>query len=186
MRTKYKQRAHHPPHTISSHAASFYPQYIRLRAHPGSLPHDHICEHSVRTAFHPHHSKRHRTGAPRRPAVHHMPDTDRSFPCFAVRAPGCTAPPLFAVAGVINDSTMCAWFSRGGPPRAPPGPGLEAYAASKGGAVHFVRSLAWLQRKCNVRVCAICPQFTQTPLVRDPRTWLNGGRSPVPSTCAPA
>jgi len=47
-----------------------------------------------------------------------------------------------------------------------PAPGLEAYAATKAGAVHFVRSLAWMHQAANIRVCCVCPQFTDTPLVQ--------------------
>jgi NAD(P)-dependent dehydrogenase (short-subunit alcohol dehydrogenase family) len=62
-----------------------------------------------------------------------------------------------------------------------PGPGLEAYAASKAGAVQLARSLGWMYRQAGIRVVAVCPQFTHTPLVsvRQPST-----RSP-PSACRP-
>lgn len=47
-----------------------------------------------------------------------------------------------------------------------PGPGLEAYAASKAGAVQLARSLGWMHQAVGIRVVAVCPQFTHTPLVR--------------------
>jgi len=49
-----------------------------------------------------------------------------------------------------------------------PSPGMEVYAAAKAGAVHFARSLAWMDDGSNaaVRVYAACPQFADTALVR--------------------
>jgi len=47
-----------------------------------------------------------------------------------------------------------------------PMPGSPTYAAAKAGVVHFTRSLANLGTQWNVRVNAICPTFTDTPLVR--------------------
>lgn len=41
------------------------------------------------------------------------------------------------------------------------------YAASKAGVVNFTRSLGWLRDARGVRVCAICPNFTDTAMVRD-------------------
>lgn len=46
-----------------------------------------------------------------------------------------------------------------------PMPGSPTYAAAKAGVVHFTRSLAGLGALSNVRVNAICPTFTDTPLV---------------------
>jgi 15-hydroxyprostaglandin dehydrogenase (NAD) len=40
------------------------------------------------------------------------------------------------------------------------------YAATKAGVVNFTRSLAWLGEAENIRVCAICPNFTDTSMVR--------------------
>ncbi len=47
-------------------------------------------------------------------------------------------------------------------------PMLDAptYATAKAGVVHFTRSLAGLRAQWNIRVNAICPTFTDTPLVR--------------------
>jgi len=48
-----------------------------------------------------------------------------------------------------------------------PMPGSPVYAATKAGIIHFTRSLAGLAEECGVRVNAICPTYTDTPLVRD-------------------
>jgi len=47
-----------------------------------------------------------------------------------------------------------------------PMPGSPVYAAAKAGVVNFTRSLAYLAEEANIRVNAICPTFTDTPLVR--------------------
>lgn len=47
-----------------------------------------------------------------------------------------------------------------------PMPGSPVYAATKAGVVNFSRSLAHLAVESNIRVNAICPTFTDTPLVR--------------------
>lgn len=47
-----------------------------------------------------------------------------------------------------------------------PMPGSPVYAATKAGVVNFSRSLAYLAAESNIRVNAICPTFTDTPLVR--------------------
>ncbi len=47
-----------------------------------------------------------------------------------------------------------------------PMPGSPVYAATKAGVVNFSRSLAYLAPESNIRVNAICPTFTDTPLVR--------------------
>ncbi|HKS90824.1 MAG TPA: SDR family NAD(P)-dependent oxidoreductase [Tepidiformaceae bacterium] len=47
-----------------------------------------------------------------------------------------------------------------------PMPDSPTYATAKAGVVHFTRSLAGLQAQWNIRVNAICPTFTDTPLVR--------------------
>jgi len=49
-----------------------------------------------------------------------------------------------------------------------PSPGMEVYAAAKAGAVHFARSLAWMDdgTAAAVRVYAACPQFADTAMVR--------------------
>lgn len=44
--------------------------------------------------------------------------------------------------------------------------GSPVYAASKAGVVHFTRSCGLMPPEWNVRVNAICPTFTDTPLVR--------------------
>ena len=41
------------------------------------------------------------------------------------------------------------------------------YAATKAGIIHFTRSLAGLAGECGVRVNAICPTYTATPLFTD-------------------
>jgi NAD(P)-dependent dehydrogenase (short-subunit alcohol dehydrogenase family) len=46
-----------------------------------------------------------------------------------------------------------------------PMPGSPVYAATKAGVIHFSRSLAFLGAE-GIRVNAICPTFTDTPLVR--------------------
>jgi len=46
-----------------------------------------------------------------------------------------------------------------------PMPASPVYAASKAGAIHFTRSLAYLANE-GIRVNVICPTFTDTPLVR--------------------
>lgn len=47
-----------------------------------------------------------------------------------------------------------------------PMPNNPVYAAAKAGVVNFTRSLAHLAQSWNIRVNAICPSFTDTPLVR--------------------
>lgn len=46
-----------------------------------------------------------------------------------------------------------------------PVPGREVYAAAKGAAVHLTRSLAHLAPSDGIRVCAVCPRYTETNLV---------------------
>jgi NAD(P)-dependent dehydrogenase (short-subunit alcohol dehydrogenase family) len=43
--------------------------------------------------------------------------------------------------------------------------GSPVYAASKAGVIHFSRSLAHLAAE-GIRVNAVCPTFTDTPMVR--------------------
>jgi len=47
-----------------------------------------------------------------------------------------------------------------------PMPGSPVYAAAKAGVINFTRSLAHLAAESRIRVNAICPSFTDTPLVR--------------------
>jgi 15-hydroxyprostaglandin dehydrogenase (NAD) len=47
-----------------------------------------------------------------------------------------------------------------------PMPGSPVYAATKAGVINFTRSLAYLAPQNRIRVNAICPSFTDTPLVR--------------------
>ncbi len=47
-----------------------------------------------------------------------------------------------------------------------PMPTSPVYAATKAGVVNFTRSLAYLASEHRIRVNAICPTFTDTPLVR--------------------
>jgi 15-hydroxyprostaglandin dehydrogenase (NAD) len=47
-----------------------------------------------------------------------------------------------------------------------PMPGSPVYAATKAGVINFTRSLAYLALEERIRVNAICPSFTDTPLVR--------------------
>ncbi|MCC7089492.1 MAG: SDR family NAD(P)-dependent oxidoreductase [Chloroflexi bacterium] len=47
-----------------------------------------------------------------------------------------------------------------------PMPDSPVYAATKAGVVNFTRSLAYLAEQDRIRVNAICPSFTDTPLVR--------------------
>ena len=47
-----------------------------------------------------------------------------------------------------------------------PMPGSPVYAATKAGVVNFTRSLAYLAEQDGIRVNAVCPTFTDTPLVR--------------------
>jgi NADPH:quinone reductase-like Zn-dependent oxidoreductase/short-subunit dehydrogenase len=44
--------------------------------------------------------------------------------------------------------------------------GREVYAAAKGGVVHLTRSLAHLAPRHGIRVCAVCPRYTDTGMVR--------------------
>ncbi|HEX6030669.1 MAG TPA: SDR family oxidoreductase [Tepidiformaceae bacterium] len=46
-----------------------------------------------------------------------------------------------------------------------PMPGSPVYAATKAGVVNFTRSLAYLAQEANIRVNAVCPTFTDTPLI---------------------
>jgi len=50
-----------------------------------------------------------------------------------------------------------------------PMPGSPVYAAAKAGVINFTRSLQYLALESNIRVNAICPTFTDTPLV-----WQSG------------
>lgn len=47
----------------------------------------------------------------------------------------------------------------------PVGP-TPVYAATKAGVVNFTRSLRWLHRERGIRVVAICPSWTLTPMVQ--------------------
>lgn len=47
-----------------------------------------------------------------------------------------------------------------------PMPDSPVYAATKAGVVNFTRSLGYLAEQDRIRVNAICPSFTDTPLVR--------------------
>ncbi|MGI8926520.1 MAG: SDR family NAD(P)-dependent oxidoreductase [Tepidiformaceae bacterium] len=47
-----------------------------------------------------------------------------------------------------------------------PMPDSPVYAATKAGVINFTRSLAYLAPQDRIRVNAICPSFTDTPLVR--------------------
>ena len=47
-----------------------------------------------------------------------------------------------------------------------PMPGAPVYAATKAGVVNFSRSLGYLDAECGIKVAAICPSYTDTPLVR--------------------
>jgi NAD(P)-dependent dehydrogenase (short-subunit alcohol dehydrogenase family) len=47
-----------------------------------------------------------------------------------------------------------------------PMPGSPVYAATKAAVINFTRSLAYLAPEARIRVNAICPSFTDTPLVR--------------------
>ncbi len=47
-----------------------------------------------------------------------------------------------------------------------PMPNSPVYAATKAGVVNFTRSLSYLAEQHQIRVNAICPSFTDTPLVR--------------------
>jgi 15-hydroxyprostaglandin dehydrogenase (NAD) len=47
-----------------------------------------------------------------------------------------------------------------------PIPNGPVYAATKAGVVNFTRSLTYLGAQDNIRVNAICPSYTDTPLVR--------------------
>ncbi len=47
-----------------------------------------------------------------------------------------------------------------------PMPDSPVYAATKAGVVNFTRSLSYLAEQDRIRVNAICPSFTDTPLVR--------------------
>jgi NAD(P)-dependent dehydrogenase (short-subunit alcohol dehydrogenase family) len=46
-----------------------------------------------------------------------------------------------------------------------PMPDAPVYAATKAAVVHLTRSLAYLKDEANVRVCAICPSYIDTPLL---------------------
>ena len=48
-----------------------------------------------------------------------------------------------------------------------PMPTAPVYAAAKAGVVNFTRSLAYLAAEARIRVNAICPTYTDTPLVRN-------------------
>ena len=47
-----------------------------------------------------------------------------------------------------------------------PMPGAPVYAATKAAVINFTRSLGYLGKESNIRVNAVCPTFTDTPLVR--------------------
>eukprot|EP00271_Cylindrocystis_brebissonii_P011675 TRINITY_DN29580_c0_g1_i1.p1 TRINITY_DN29580_c0_g1~~TRINITY_DN29580_c0_g1_i1.p1 ORF type:complete len:659 (-),score=121.71 TRINITY_DN29580_c0_g1_i1:431-2407(-) len=47
-----------------------------------------------------------------------------------------------------------------------PSPGGPVYSASKGGVVLFTRSLAGLARSKGVRINALCPEYIETPLLK--------------------
>ena len=57
---------------------------------------------------------------------------------------------------IVNTASMAALVSTGAAP---------VYAAAKAGVVHFTRTLAHLASE-GIRVNAICPTYTDTPMVR--------------------
>jgi len=57
---------------------------------------------------------------------------------------------------IINTSSLAAMF---------PAASLPVYSAVKAGIVNFTRALASLYESDKIRVCAICPSFTNTPLL---------------------
>ena len=57
---------------------------------------------------------------------------------------------------VVNTASMAALL---------PTPAAPVYAASKSAVAHFTRSLAYLHPSRNVRVLAVCPSYTETPMV---------------------
>ena len=46
-----------------------------------------------------------------------------------------------------------------------PMPMAPVYATAKSGVIHFTRSVAPRLKKRNIRICALCPQQVDTPLV---------------------
>ena len=44
-------------------------------------------------------------------------------------------------------------------------PMAPVYATAKSGVIHFTRSLAPRLKKRNIRICTLCPQQVDTPLV---------------------
>lgn len=46
-----------------------------------------------------------------------------------------------------------------------PMPMAPVYATAKSGVIHFTRSLAPRLKKRNIRICALCPQQVDTPMV---------------------
>ena len=46
-----------------------------------------------------------------------------------------------------------------------PMPMAPVYATAKSGVIHFTRSVAPRLKKRNIRICALCPQQVDTPMV---------------------
>ncbi len=55
---------------------------------------------------------------------------------------------------VASDAGLVAW------------PGQVGYSAAKGGVVHLARAQAVDAAAYGVRVCCVCPSFTNTPMIR--------------------
>ena len=72
------------------------------------------------------------------------------FPCPCYDMPVCYAGLIITVASAGGIFPM---------PMAP------VYATAKSGVIHFTRSLAPRLKKRNIRICALCPQQVDTPMV---------------------
>lgn len=64
-----------------------------------------------------------------------------------------------AVVNIASDAGLTGW------------PGQSAYCASKGGGVQFTKACALDLAPYDIRMNAVCPAFTDTPLVAD---WIKG------------
>ncbi|KAJ3219595.1 hypothetical protein HK099_004639 [Clydaea vesicula] len=72
----------------------------------------------------------------------------------------------FAITHFINTKTKGVILNTASLAGLYPQPLQPVYAAAKGGVVHFTRSLANLNDMHGIRVNAICPSFSPTPLIK--------------------
>lgn len=58
-------------------------------------------------------------------------------------------------------------------------PMAPVYATAKSGVIHFTRSLAPRLKKRHIRICALCPQQVDTPMVSHHQHLGYSGKYPI-------